>query len=88
MSTGAATELGQIAEAVLSRVPVKPPLLIRMDRFTRRIAMIVAIAAGIVAIVSFMHGMPLEDIFLLAVALAVSVIPEGLPVALTVAPGE
>jgi len=85
VATGATTELGKIAEAVLSRVPARPPLLIRMDQFTRRIAVITAIATGIVALVSFLQGMQIEEIFLLAVALAVSVIPEGLPVALTVA---
>jgi len=37
------------------------------------------------AAVALSRGMPLSEIFLLAVALAVSAIPEGLPVALTVA---
>jgi Ca2+-transporting ATPase len=39
----------------------------------------------IVAGVSISRGVPLAEIFLLAVALAVSAIPEGLPVAITVA---
>jgi magnesium-transporting ATPase (P-type) len=56
-----------------------------MEKFTNRIAIIVGIAALIMAAVSLTRGMPLTEIFLLAVALAVSVIPEGLPVALTVA---
>jgi len=39
----------------------------------------------LMASVALARGMPLDEIFLLAVALAVSAIPEGLPVALTVA---
>jgi Ca2+-transporting ATPase len=85
VATGLATELGQIAEAVLGKRPAKAPLLLRMERFTHRIAIAVAVAALIIAAVSLYRGMDLAEIFLLSVALAVSAIPEGLPVALTVA---
>ena len=83
--TALATELGRIAAAVLTRLPPKAPLLIRMERFTHRVAIVVGLAAILMALVALSRGMPLSEIFLLAVALAVSAIPEGLPVALTVA---
>jgi len=79
------TELGRIASAVLGKPHTKAPLLVRMERFTRRVAMLVGVAALLMAGVALGRGMPLDEIFLLAVALAVSAIPEGLPVALTVA---
>ena len=85
VATGLATELGNIATEVIHGASAKPPLLIRMQRFTHRIAIIVALAALVMAAVSVSRGMPFGEIFMLAVALAVSVIPEGLPVALTVA---
>ncbi|GMR18411.1 MAG: HAD-IC family P-type ATPase [Gammaproteobacteria bacterium] len=85
VATAFKSELGRIAATVLSRQPAKAPLLIRMEEFTRRVAIIVGIAALLLAGVALMRGMPLPEIMLLAVALAVSVIPEGLPVALTVA---
>ena len=79
------TELGRIASAVLGKSPAKAPLLVRMERFTRRVAILIGVAAVLMAVVALGRGMPLNEIFLLAVALAVSAIPEGLPVALTVA---
>ncbi|MDH5710232.1 MAG: HAD-IC family P-type ATPase [Gammaproteobacteria bacterium] len=85
VNTALDTELGRIAESVLNKPPTKAPLLIRMEKFTHRIAIIVAVSAIIMGLISFSRGMPLAEIFLLAVALAVSAIPEGLPVALTVA---
>ncbi|MEN8107926.1 MAG: HAD-IC family P-type ATPase [Pseudomonadota bacterium] len=84
-STALNTELGRIASAVLGKPPTKAPLLVRMERFTRRVAILIGVAALLMAGVALGRGMPLDEIFLLAVALAVSAIPEGLPVALTVA---
>ncbi len=85
VGTGLDTELGRIAEDVLGKPPAKPPLLVRMEKFTHWVALTVAVAALLMAGVALSRGLPLTEIFLLAVALAVSVIPEGLPVALTVA---
>ncbi len=84
-ATALLTELGTIASEVIHGVSAKAPLLVRMEKFTHRIAIIVALAALLMAAVSISRGMPFAEIFMLAVALAVSVIPEGLPVALTVA---
>jgi calcium-translocating P-type ATPase len=85
VATGLHTELGRIASAVLHRAAAKPPLVLRMERFTTRIAMLVGVAVLIMAAAAYIQGESLSRIFLLAVALAVSAIPEGLPVALTVA---
>ncbi len=84
-ATGASTELGAIATAVLGGPPAPSPLLLRMHAFSRRIALLVAVAVALMMVVALARGMSLEAIFFSAVALAVSVIPEGLIVALTVA---
>ncbi|MEA3275696.1 MAG: HAD-IC family P-type ATPase [Pseudomonadota bacterium] len=84
-ATGLATEIGKIATAVIGRPPTKPPLLLRMERFTVAVAVLVGIAVLLLAAVSMVKGEPVAHVFLQAVALAVSAIPEGLPVALTVA---
>lgn len=85
VGTALNTVLGRIAADVLFKPSPKAPLQIRMDVFTHRVAIFVGIAALTMFGVALMRGTPLVEMFLLAVALAVSVIPEGLPVALTVA---
>ncbi len=85
VGTALNTELGRIAAGVLGKRTAKAPLLVRMEQFTHRVAVLVALAALLMAGVALSRGMPLNEVFLLAVALAVSAIPEGLPVALTVA---
>ncbi len=86
VSTAAATMVGELATAMLQSPGGRPPLLERMERFSRRIAMAVVIAATGFALVGILrHGYKITDMFMFGVALAVSAIPEGLPVALTVA---
>ena len=84
-ATGMHSELGKIAEDVLQREKTKPPLLIRMEAFTWRLTIIMALLTSLIATIVLYQGMPWLDVFLLSVALAVSTIPEGLPVAITIA---
>ncbi|PIQ82140.1 MAG: ATPase [Candidatus Omnitrophica bacterium CG11_big_fil_rev_8_21_14_0_20_64_10] len=85
-ATGLATEVGHLASALLTREGVgKPPLLIRMERFTWVVGISIGIAAALIFGIELFRGSPLRQTFFVAVALAVSAIPEGLPVALTVA---
>jgi len=85
IGTGLATELGTIAESVTGGSIAKAPLQERMEQFTQKVAIFVGCAVLLMATILLFRGMPLSEIFLSSVALAVSVIPEGLPVALTVA---
>jgi magnesium-transporting ATPase (P-type) len=82
--TGAATELGAIAGMIRSEESTDTPLQRRMADFARIIGLVV----GAAAVVAFASGIALggtvEDMFLVAVALAVAAIPEGLPVVFTV----
>lgn len=85
VKTALDTMLGSIAADVLFQKQPKAPLQVRMDRFTHRVAIFVGLAALLMFAVAVTQGTPADEVFMLAVALAVSVIPEGLPVALTVA---
>lgn len=84
-ATGLSTQLGQIAEAVIYDTEVKPPLIIRMERFTINIAFAIGIAVIVMGVAMQYQGHAMHEIFFVVVALAVAAIPEGLPVALTVA---
>jgi ATPase, P-type (transporting), HAD superfamily, subfamily IC len=84
-ATGTRSEVGLIAHTVAETEAAKPPLLLRMEKFSLQIGILVVLASALMAGVSLMQGTPFSEVFFLAVALAVSAIPEGLPVAITVA---
>ncbi|HDR73261.1 MAG TPA: HAD family hydrolase [Methanoculleus sp.] len=83
--TGTGTEVGLIARAVSGAESAKPPLIIRMEEFSRKVGILIIAASAVMAIVALSQGTPPVEVFFLAVALVVSAIPEGLPVAITVA---
>ncbi len=86
VATGSATHVGQLALDVMSSAGGKPPLIERLERFTHAVAAAVLVSACAMAMLGVvLHNHSVHEMFLFAVALAVSAIPEGLPVALTVA---
>lgn len=85
VATGSNTEVGGLAASLAGSEETKPPLILRMEKFNSRIALGVAAAVVIIFAVELYRGEPLYDIFLQSVALAVAAVPEGLPVALTIA---
>ena len=82
--TGANTQVGRIAKS-LAETEQAPPLVIKLNKFTRGVAIAVGAAVGILAVAQLARGAEPVDIFFLSVALAVAAIPEALPVAITVA---
>jgi calcium-translocating P-type ATPase len=84
VATGLDTELGAIADRLRERTVIETPLQERMKRFSQ----LIGIAVGAVSLVGFGVGVALghsvSDMFMLAVALAVAAIPEGLPVVFTI----
>ncbi len=85
VTTAQRTEVGVIAVAVATTALAKPPLVIRMETFARQVSYLVVAFVALLAFVAIRQGTALNEVFLMAVALAVSAIPEGLPVAMTVA---
>ncbi|HSJ32023.1 MAG TPA: HAD-IC family P-type ATPase [Longimicrobiales bacterium] len=82
--TGPATEIGRIATSIRAVGTTVTPLQAEMHRFGRRIGWAVGVLAVVVLIVGLLRGLSASEMFLTAVALAVSAIPEGLPVVMTV----
>ncbi len=85
VATGSLTEIGKIADKVAKTKEEKSPLTIRMERFSKQISILIIIIAIIIAITMFIKGEEANAIFLSVIALSVSAMPEGLPLALTMA---
>lgn len=83
--TGINTEVGKIADKVANSKDEKSPLTIRMEKFSKQISMLVIVIAIIIALLLMYKGTPGKEIFLSVIALSVSAMPEGLPLALTMA---
>lgn len=83
--TGRHTEVGRLAVGLIQAEAAKPPLIVRMERFSRVIAIAMLAASVLVALLGiFLQGRGAQEMFFFAIALAVAAIPEGLPAALTV----
>ncbi len=84
VSSGMGTVLGGIAGEIRAEEAPPSPLQVRMSRLARLIGVVVAIAAICTFGVGIAVGESVNDMFRFAVAMAVSAIPEGLPVVLTI----
>ncbi|MCB2082287.1 MAG: HAD-IC family P-type ATPase, partial [Rickettsiales bacterium] len=85
IATARNTEIGHIAGALNRNILIKPPLLLRIEQFTIKLMVAMMGVIVIMFAVSLLQGGNLLELFMIAVALAVAAIPEGLPVAITVA---
>lgn len=83
--TGINTEVGLIAKKVTDTQETKSPLTIRMEKFSKQITILIIIISLIIGFVLYKKNYSAMEIFLSVVALSVSAMPEGLPLALTMA---
>ena len=85
VATGARTELGRLADLATSASADMTPLQKKMKTLGRNVALLsIVIGAGTVLVGQY-FGLSWYENFLLALALAVSIVPEGLPAAISVA---
>ncbi|MGD9142653.1 MAG: HAD-IC family P-type ATPase [Dehalococcoidia bacterium] len=82
--TGMATEMGKIADNIREVKREKTPLQKSMSRLSRYLVGIFLAVCVLLVIIGLVKGLEWLEVFLLAVAAAVSAIPEGLPAVLTV----
>ncbi len=82
---GSQTEIGKIATKVINTEDTPSPLSIRMDKFTKQISMLIVFVAILLVMLLMTKDYSLDEIFMSVVGLAVSAMPEGLPLALTLA---
>ena len=83
-ATGMDTEMGKIADLLESEEETQTPLQKRLAQLGKYLGVMALAACAIIFVVGVMDGIPVMEIFMTAVSLAVSAIPEGLPAIVTV----
>jgi len=84
ISTGMSTEMGKIATGIQEVKPEKTPLQKSISKLSRYLVGLFLGVCGLLIGVGVLKGLEWLEVFLLAVAAAVSAIPEGLPAVVTV----
>jgi P-type Ca2+ transporter type 2C len=84
VDTGMKTELGNIASMLQQDHKEMTPLQKRLDQLGKVLAGVGLVVAALVAGVNIIRGAALVDAFLVAVSVAVAVVPEGLPAVVTI----
>jgi Ca2+-transporting ATPase len=85
VATGMKTELGKIAHLLATAQVEATPLQKRLAQVSRILLYLCLGTVAAVALLGLVRGMPLMDVFLSAVSLAVAAVPEGLPAVVTIA---
>lgn len=84
VATGMNTEMGKIANLLDSEEEGQTPLQQKLAQLGKYLGIICLAACAVVFVVGLVSGIPLMEIFMTAVSLAVSAIPEGLPAIVTI----
>jgi Ca2+-transporting ATPase len=82
--TGMNTEMGKIAAGIRDVKPEKTPLQKSISRLSRYLIFLFLGVCALLVVLGLVKGLDWLEVFLLAVAAAVSAIPEGLPAVVTV----
>jgi magnesium-transporting ATPase (P-type) len=84
-ATGTHTEVGSIARLTETAEEPKTPLEARIEQFGRYLVAAALALFGVVMLLGLLRGLALADVTMVAISQMVSMVPEGLPVAMTIA---
>jgi P-type Ca2+ transporter type 2C len=84
-STGMKTQLGKIAHLVQSTEKTQTPLQKNLKKLGKTLAIVILSLSSVIFLVGLVAKKPIYDMFLTSLSLAISAIPEGLPVIMTLA---
>ncbi len=85
VATGQHAEVGKIADLTAAAVEPKTPLEQRLDQFSRWLVVLAVALFGAVVGLGLLRGLPFTEVLMVAISQMVSLVPEGLPVAMTIA---
>ena len=83
-ATGMDTEMGKIANLLDSEDESQTPLQKKLSQLGKYLGVMAIVACAIIFVVGVSNNIPALEIFMIAVSLAVSAIPEGLPAIVTI----
>ena len=83
-ATGMETEMGRIADLLQDAGEAQTPLQKKLAQLGKTLGVVALAACAVIFVVGLCFGIPVLEIFMTAVSLAVSAIPEGLPAIVTV----
>ncbi|MCL6262331.1 cation-translocating P-type ATPase [Craterilacuibacter sp. RT1T] len=83
-ATGMQTEMGQLAGLLAQTAEGATPLQRQLDALGKRLGLIACVVVALMFIAGIARGEPLAETAMVAIALAVAAIPEGLPAVVTV----
>ena len=81
---GMNTEIGTIAKLLDTDDNLETPLKQKLNKIGKVLSILGIIISILIFIIGLIHGQNLIDILMIAISLAISVIPEGLPATVTV----
>lgn len=82
--TGMNTEMGKIANLLEGEQNTQTPLQQKLAQLGKYLGLMALVACAVIFVVGLLNGIPVLEIFMTAVSLAVSAIPEGLPAIVTI----
>ncbi len=83
-ATGMKTEMGKIADLLDTESETQTPLQHKLAVLGKYIGFLALGICGVIFVIGLLYDMNVMEIFMIAVALAVSAIPEGLPAIVTI----
>ncbi len=83
-ATGMNTEMGKIANLLDNEGDSQTPLQQKLAQLGKYLGIMALAACAIIFVVGMLNGIPALEIFMTAISLAVSAIPEGLPAIVTI----
>lgn len=82
--TGMNTQMGRIANLIRGEKDARTPLQMKLASMGKALGFVALGACAVIFLIGLIDGMPVLDIFMTSVSLAVSAIPEGLPAIVTI----
>ena len=83
-ATGMNTEMGKIAGLLNNEADTQTPLQQKLAQLGKYLGIVALAACGVIFVVGVLDDIPVMEIFMTSVSLAVSAIPEGLPAIVTI----